>query len=309
MIHSFFKVAVFPVIGLGLMLTLISVFSSKLGLGVGENFIAYKVFGLERSTLLVVGLVTWFLGSIYYILQSSRFERVLYLLDNKLGFLTNSRLLSQKVLAFYALLGLLLVTIVISIGFFSHFDFTDEGYHYYHHMFGLKGTASGVGMHFFTHPIGALFNHSFLGYRFLTLFTILVVAAYVAWSIKTYLFSGEVWTQATQIIYYSLNLVVACGFFVWIPSMNYDTLSVATAGLWSGSVLVYFEKFENKKGFIHWPIFLIAFSVFSALIVKFTFGMVLFPITAIVFGLKYYFNRTLSLSHIIFFFIYLSTLL
>ena len=154
-------------------------------------------------------------------------------LDSKLSFINNDDFISDSVLTRVSLTCLVLLIGITSFGFFTNFDISDEGFHLYLHMFGVDQTASMVGMHFFTHTMGKIFNHHILGYRFMTLFFILFFASYLSYSIVKVLSLKEKLTNENQITFYSVINISSLAFFMWTPSFDYNVFSIYSA-YWMG---------------------------------------------------------------------------
>ena len=199
------------------------------------------------------------------------------MIESKLSFINQDNI-SCSFLAWTSLICLTLLMSIIVFGFFTNFDITDEGWHLYHHMFGAD-FVSLRGMHFFTHTIGKIFNHSALGYRFSTLFFLIFFSIYLAHSIKKNIFIKKNLRIQEQIVFYSMICVSSLAFFIYLPSFDYQVFSIYSAVGWAGSFMFYLHEKENKGKYSFLFLFLIAFFIFSATITKFTFGIPLFIIS------------------------------
>ena len=208
--------------------------------------------------------------------KKSIMKKACVFLEKKLSFINKNKIVNSFSLAWTSLICLLGLISIISVSFFTNFDISDEGYHLYYHIFGPSQTSSMIGMHFFTHPIGSLFNHSVLGYRFMTLISMLLLSIFLTYSIKKYHNLNNELTYQESMIFYSVICITSLSFFVWIPSFEYNAFSVYSAIGWASSLFCYFhyKTISRKLSLIF--LFLISFSIFIAILTKFTFGITLY---------------------------------
>ena len=212
-------------------------------------------------------------------------------LDSNLSFINLDRIISFSFMAWISLLCLLSLICIISFGFFTNFDISDEGYHLYYNMFGASQTASMINMHFFTHPIGKLFNHNVLGYRFMTLFCMLSLSIYLAYSIEKTLFFLKKNSTQVQVIFYSMICITSLAFFTWIPSFEYNVFSIYSAIGWASSYLLHLHNRESSRN-KNYFLFLTSFFIFTAILTKFTFGIPLFLISILLLIFHSYLFKT-----------------
>jgi len=125
------------------------------------------------------------------------------------------------------------------------------------------------------HPIGELFHHLLIGYRFLSLVLLSISACFLSYTGWLYIKDETHNSTSSFLAFTALTFVSSSMFFLLKPTLSYNTLGVISSFLWVSSILLYLRNVEKSQSFF-WAIVLTSFSVFLAFASRPTYGFVLF---------------------------------
>ena len=209
-------------------------------------------------------------------------------------------------LSVLALFCLLVVVGITALGFFTNFDITDEGYVFHHHLHGPSEVYGLLGLHFLTYPVGFLFGHQLIGYRFLDLILFVAMSAYVTFSLRAFIFREETMSRPQLITLFSFIAISTLGYFVFLTSTHYNALSIIAGMGWSASLLFYTHHSRLNNSTRYFYLILLTIFTVVAFLAKFTFGFCLalcFPLffggLALLYSVKKYQDVALYLTFLL----------
>jgi hypothetical protein len=141
--------------------------------------------------------------------------------------------------------------LLLAYCFHFNVDLSDEGFYLYYFQQGYKAVSFNF-YHVFISPIGNLFSHSLIGYRYLSLFSLAGSSLFLYFSIQAETRKG------TWLLPLSLGFM----YFNTIATFSYNTLVLCGATLVLSLILRL--KTSNIKGIISALIGLLCFLIFSA---------------------------------------------
>ena len=170
----------------------------------------------------------------------------------------------------FFLLALLAVLISISItSFYIGFDFTDEGLYLYLLSHGSVSTFLSP-FHIILNPLGTLFNHSLIGYRFLNL--VMLLACYL---ILANQINGFLKLENRLFLFVWLTLGIPFHFSD-VSTISYNSVSTMSAVLWLATIIHYYKSSSTAS------LFFVGLCIFAGFLGRPPFGVILLVVTPII---------------------------
>jgi hypothetical protein len=160
--------------------------------------------------------------------------------------------------------------------FTRYFDISDEGMYLYLLMQGKDATFVSP---FYTlfHYIGEWFDHSLLGYRWLSLSLISVSALYLAHSATHYLHMLFAEIKLPTYFLAGMLLISSLFSFWFMVTFSYNNLATIAAYMWVGALLMLTTPCNLPKASLHVSVLVAA--LFLAFLARPPFGIILLLIT------------------------------
>ena len=212
--------------------------------------------------------------------------------------LTLDRVINNKILNLLSIMCLVCVIGTIITSFLTNFDNSDEGYNIYMSINGSSEVASGTGAHIVGHFFGEMFNHKILGYRLTELILMLLMPIYLLFSIKKFAFNTIKTSFTVKLYAGSLTCILSCGFFIWMPSFDYNFMAVFTGVISAATVLLYCHYYQYNKKTSLFLLVLLAFTLVCSVVCKFSFGI---PLIMMIIGIMLIFKSKINIKFIPFF--------
>jgi hypothetical protein len=191
--------------------------------------------------------------------------------------------LSIKNISYICVFFLLFEVTILIYSLFFNFDITDEGYDLYLHQNGLRNTTTLLGFQLLTHFIGRFFQFKVIVFRLLNVLLLLASSFFFSLSMKNYFWSESKWSKESLITFVCLTMIPALGFFIFIPTMDYNSLGVISLFTWLGSVLFFIHyQSINKNEKALGMLTAMAFSCGLAFLCRFTYGLSLIFFTTLI---------------------------
>ena len=189
--------------------------------------------------------------------------------------LESSSKVSSKTL-FFALLALGALTAYLAYSFFFNFDTTDDGFYLQLLTTGTQSIFASP-YHVIVHDIGSLFNHELLGYRFLTLITLLIAGiALVSSSLAFFNIKSNL---KQKIILYSMVGTFSYFYFNLLPTFSYNTLALLAGSFWLAGIFLLLSKTGTANSLM--SVLLISSSFVLAFFARPPTGMIFIVMTPI----------------------------